>query len=144
MLLVCLGKLVVHTSSIKLPVVFLPSSWRWASAASASFKRPPIRAETTLSVTIEDPTATELPPGWIGFGDEDPDTFEPILPDGASFASVLASVDEFSITGAVPGFFFGNAFWDVQVDNITVNGQLVPEPTGGLLLLIGLLALRRR
>ncbi|MEM8679575.1 MAG: hypothetical protein AAGF97_09515, partial [Planctomycetota bacterium] len=60
---------------------------------------------TSLSVTIDDPTSATLPAGWIGFGDESP-TFEPILPAGATFASVLASVDEFQITGAVPGFFF--------------------------------------
>jgi hypothetical protein len=75
---------------------------------------------TTLSVTIDDPTSTTLPAGWIGFGDEDPNTFEPILPAGATFATVLASVDEFDVTGAVPGYFFTNAFWDVQIDNITV------------------------
>jgi hypothetical protein len=75
---------------------------------------------TTYSVTIDDPTSLTLPAGWIGFGDEDPNTFEPILPAGATFASVLASVDEFQVTGAVPGFFYTNAFWDVQVDNITV------------------------
>ena len=76
---------------------------------------------TTLAVTIDDPTATELPPGWIGFGDEDPSTFEPILPAGATFASVLAGVDEFQVTGAVPGFFYTNAIWDVQIDNIMVT-----------------------
>ena len=62
---------------------------------------------TTLSVNVEDPTQTELPPGVIGRGDEDPDTFEPILPDGATFASVLAGVDEFQVTTFKPGFFFG-------------------------------------
>lgn len=96
---------------------------------------------TNLSVTVADPTQTALPAGWIGFGDEDPNTFEPILPAGASFASVMAGVDEFRITGAVPGFFFTNAFWDVQVDNIAVT---VPEPTTATLLLLGALPLLRR
>ncbi|MEL7472674.1 MAG: hypothetical protein AAGK04_05090 [Planctomycetota bacterium] len=97
---------------------------------------------TTLSVTISDPTQVGLPAGWIGFGDEDPNTFEPILPAGATFASVLASVDEVHITGAVPGFFFGNAFSDVSIDNVTL---LVPTPaTASLLGLGGLLAARRR
>ncbi len=96
---------------------------------------------TTLSVTIDDPTSATLPPGWIGFGDEDPNTFEPILPAGADFATVLAGVDEFDVTGAVPGFFFTNAFWDVQIDNIAVT---VPEPRACALLLVGLLALGRR
>ncbi len=96
---------------------------------------------TTLSVTVDDPTSSSLPPGWVGFGDEDPMTFEPILPAGATFASVLASVDELHITGSAPGFFFTNAFWDVQVDNIAVT---VPEPGTSVLLLAGLLALARR
>lgn len=76
---------------------------------------------TTCSVTIDDPTMDGLPPGWIGFGDENPATFEPILPPGATFATVLASVDEFRLTGAVPGFFFNNAFFDARIDNISVN-----------------------
>lgn len=75
---------------------------------------------TTLSVTIDDPASTTLPPGWIGFGDTDPNTFEPILPAGATFASVLASVDEFDVTGNVPGFFYTDAIFDVQIDNISV------------------------
>lgn len=97
---------------------------------------------TTLSVTVSDPTSATLPAGWIGFGDTDLSTFEPKLPAGASFASVLAGVDEFRITGAVPGFFFNDAFWDVQVDNIAVT---VPEPgTVSLLLMAALPFVLRR
>lgn len=96
---------------------------------------------TTMSATIADPTSTTLPAGWIGFGDEDANTFEPILPAGATFASVLAGVDEFRITGAVPGFFFGHANWDVQIDNISVT---VPEPASLMLLSLGLLGVTRR
>ena len=76
---------------------------------------------TTYTAIIDDPTSATLPPGWIGFGDEDPMTFEPVLPAGATFATVLASVDEFRLTGAVPGFFFNNAFFDVRIDNISVK-----------------------
>ncbi len=97
---------------------------------------------TTLSVSIADPTQTTLPAGWVGFGDEDPNTFETILPAGATFASVLASVDEMHITGAAPGFFFTNAFWDVSIDNITLT---VPAPGSAALLGFGgLMAARRR
>jgi len=97
---------------------------------------------TTLSVFIADTTSTALPPGWVGFGDEDPITFEPRLPPGATFASVLAGVDEFDITGNAPGFFFTDAFWDVQVDNISI----VPEPGVATLLIAGLgsICLKRR
>ncbi len=87
---------------------------------------------TTLSVTIDDINSETLPAGWIGFGDEDPSTYGPILPEGATFASVLASVDEFDVTGAVPGYFFGNAFWDVLIDNITIvveDGGVATEDT---------------
>ncbi|MFK7960939.1 MAG: hypothetical protein AB8G96_10485 [Phycisphaerales bacterium] len=80
----------------------------------------------TLTVTIDDPTQTALPSGWIGFGDEDPQTFAPILPAGASFATVLAGVDEFRITGAIPGFFFGPANMDLSIDNITLEATMPP------------------
>ena len=76
---------------------------------------------TRLEVVIEDPTQAELPAGWIGFGDEDPDTFMPILPKGASFATVLASVDEVRITTFEPGFFYGFTVFDVRVDNVRVD-----------------------
>ena len=97
------------------------------SGASGVFFETPVLAAavqddwTTYSVTIDDPTVDELPSGWIGFGDEDPVTFEPMLPSGASFATVLAGVDEFRLTGAVPGFFFNNAFFDVRIDNVSVD-----------------------
>jgi hypothetical protein len=92
---------------------------------------------TTYSVTIDDPTSATLPSGWIGFGDEDPITFETILPAGATFATVLAGVDEFRLTGAVPGFFFTNAFYSARLDNISVT--TVPEPSSvGFIGLMGL------
>ena len=76
---------------------------------------------TRLSVTIDDPTQQDLPPGWIGFGDYDPVTFEPRLPPGATFASVLASVDEFRVTSYQPGWFYGFTDFNVRVDNIFVK-----------------------
>ena len=77
---------------------------------------------TTLSVTF-DPTSSDLPPGWIGFGDVN-EFFEPVLPAGVTFADILADVTEFDVTGAVPGFLFTDAFFDVRVDNIAV---ILPE-----------------
>jgi hypothetical protein len=96
---------------------------------------------TEFSVTIDDPTSAILPPGWIGFGEENLMTAELGLPPGATFATVLASVDEFAITGAVPGFFFTDAFYDIRIDNVAV---LVPEPGSCVLLLAGLLAIGYR
>ena len=91
---------------------------------------------TTYSVVIDDTSSKILPSGWIGFGDEDPNTFEPILPAGASFATVLAGVDELRLTGAVPGFFFTDAFFDVRIDNIGLKTTGIPEPTTSALFAI--------
>ena len=82
----------------------------------------------TLGVTIDDPTATALPAGWGGYGAEDPVTFEPVLPAGRTFASVLASVDEIRFTTYEPGYFFGFTNFDLRFDNIVVASP-VPEPT---------------
>lgn len=97
----------------------------------------------TYSVVIEDPHALVLPAGWGGYGDEDPNTYEPVLPADRTFASVLASVDEISFTTFVPGWFFGFTNFDIQVDNITIRS--VPAPTGlAVLGLAGLAGVRRR
>ena len=45
----------------------------------------------------------------------------PISQLGATFTSILASVDEMWITGAVPGFFFGSAVFDVRIDNVALE-----------------------
>ncbi|MHC5001998.1 MAG: PEP-CTERM sorting domain-containing protein [Planctomycetota bacterium] len=79
---------------------------------------------TTFTVTIEDPTSTELPPGWGGYGDETP-LAEPILPPGVTFADVLASIDEVALTTLEPGWFFGFTDFDVRIDNIAI------QTTGG-------------
>jgi len=75
----------------------------------------------TFRVTIEDPFASDLPPGWRGTGGEDPVTFEPILEPGRTFTSVLQSVDEIAFTTFVPGFFFSFTDFDMQIDNITIE-----------------------
>lgn len=98
---------------------------------------------TNFSVTIDDPTATDLPAGWGGYGDEDPGTFEPILPADRSFADVLAGVDEVAFTTLEPGFFFGFTDHDVQIDNISVT--TTPAPGAAVLFAtLGLGAARRR
>lgn len=95
----------------------------------------------THDVTISDPNATDLPAGWGGYGAEDPNTFEPILPAGRTFASVLAGVDEIAFSTYVPGFFFGFTDFDLGVDNISITTTTVPAP--GAIALLGLAGVRR-
>ncbi len=98
---------------------------------------------TTWGVTIADTSSLVLPAGWGGYGDEDPNTFEPRLPPGVTFRDVLAGVDSVAISTLIPGFFFGFTDFDVSVDNITLNR--VPTPgTAGLVMLGAGAALRRR
>jgi hypothetical protein len=73
-----------------------------------------------FEVDIANPSSATLPAGWGGYGDEDPVTFEPILPADRTFASVLQSVDEIHFTTFVPGFFFGFTNFVMQVDNPSV------------------------
>ena len=99
----------------------------------------------TLSVTVDDPTQAELPPGWVGYGDEDPTTFEPILPPGRTFANVLTGVDEVVLMTIEPGFFSTFVTYDVAIDNPTLSFTAVPEPTTAAALGFGVgLLLRRR
>jgi hypothetical protein len=99
---------------------------------------------TTLSVTIDDPRQAALPDGWIGFGDYDPITFLPLLPDDATFATVLAGVDEFHLTTFEPGFFYGFTDFNVRVDNLAVSVTPIPLPGALLFFGSGLLVLLRR
>lgn len=98
----------------------------------------------TRNFLIPDPTSTTLPTGWGGTGYEDPVTFEMRLPDGRTYADVLASVDEVRLTTFVPGYFYGFNFWEIGFDNVEV--RRVPTPAGVMLLAAGGLigATRRR
>ena len=98
----------------------------------------------TYSVIIDDTSATDLPAGWGGYGDEDPNTFEPILPADRTFESVLASVDELAFTTFVPGFFFGFTNFDMQVDNVGIRAIPAPSTGVAMLGLAGFAARRRR
>ncbi|MEZ6242637.1 MAG: GC-type dockerin domain-anchored protein [Phycisphaerales bacterium] len=94
---------------------------------------------TTYSATF-DPNSSELPAGWGGYGDEDPNTFEPILPADRTFSDVLAGADQVLFTTYVPGFFYGFTNFNIQVDNIRIqttdaggcNGADLAEPFGQL------------
>lgn len=76
---------------------------------------------TTFETEITDVNSTTLPAGWGGVGDEDPGTFEPILPAGSTWTSVLAGVDRIEFTTFVPGFFFGFTNFDVSFDNVSIQ-----------------------
>ncbi len=109
----------------------------WVSAADYS-------DFTTLSVTIDSTSSLDLPTGWGGYGAEDPVTFEPTLPDGVTFADILAGYDEVVLSTLLPGYFFTFDDYDLTLDNITIS-TVVPAPgAAGLLLAGGLVAARRR
>lgn len=100
---------------------------------------------TTYSVTF-DPNSTALPQGWGGYGAEDPDTFEPILPENLTFADVMGNVEELAFSTYEPGFFYGFTDFDIRVDNIRIVATPIPAPTALPLMLggLGLLGQRRR
>ncbi len=97
---------------------------------------------TTLSTTF-DPNAVALPAGWGGYGAEDPVTFEPMLPDGVTYADIMANVDEMAITTLLPGYFFSFDDYDFTLDNISIS--TVPAPSAlALIGLGGMVGTRRR
>jgi hypothetical protein len=98
---------------------------------------------STYSVTF-DPNAIDLPGGWGGYGAEDPNTFEPTLPDGVSFSDVLSGVDEIQFTTLQPGFFFGFTDHTIGIDNLSIT-RAVPAPSAiALLAFGGMVGTRRR
>ena len=100
------------------------SVWfRFAQVSSAS-----VAQWKTFTVTF-DPRSTALPPGWQGYGAEDPVTYAPILPPGVTFRDVLAGVDVVAFTTLEPGMFFGFTDHTFRIDNVTVTR--VPASTPG-------------
>ncbi|QOJ14238.1 MAG: PEP-CTERM sorting domain-containing protein [Planctomycetia bacterium] len=81
---------------------------------------------TRFSIVIDDPVTGSLPPGWGGAGAEDPNTFEPTLPPGRTFASVLANVEEIRFTTFEPGYFYGFTNFELRFDNPTVSALAAP------------------
>lgn len=75
---------------------------------------------TTYSVTFA-PRSRVLPEGWGGYGASNPVTFEPMLPEGVTFADVMAQMSEMAFTTLQPGYFYGEADFDLRVDNITIT-----------------------
>ena len=88
----------------------------------------------TFYFEITDPNSAELPAGWGGTGDSDPNTGEPALPPGVTYRDVMSSVDEVRITTFVPGYFYTFNFWEVGFDNIlveTIGGTGCPADFNG-------------
>ncbi|MGP1347554.1 MAG: PEP-CTERM sorting domain-containing protein [Phycisphaerales bacterium] len=97
----------------------------------------------TFQATVDDVLGEALPSGWNGAGDEDPNTFEPILPDGRTWTNVLQGVDRIEFTTFVPGFFYGFTNFNVSIDNVSIT----PVPGAGAMGVFGvcgLAAARRR
>jgi hypothetical protein len=80
---------------------------------------------TTLSVTF-DPRSATLPPGWRGYGAEDPVTYEPVLPPGVTFRDVLSGVDAIAFTTLQPGMFFGFTDHTFRIDNVSITRTSAP------------------
>lgn len=101
-----------------------------------------------------DPASPTLPPGWGGYGDEDPVSYLPRLPPDLRFSDVMAAVDEVAYSTYVPGEFYTDADFDVRVDNLRLqSAAALPIPTldveagFGLAILLALaayVALRRQ
>ncbi len=100
---------------------------------------------STYSVTF-DPNATDKPDGWGGYGAEDPNTFEPKLPENLTFADIMSSVEEMAFTTYEPGWMYGFTDFDIGIDNIRIDATLIPAPSAALAILglAGLAAGRRR
>ena len=76
---------------------------------------------TSFSISF-DPSSTELPDGWRGFGGDN-DQNGPVLPEGATFADIVANVDEIVFSTYDPEEFYLFAFFDVSVDNFSIDRQ---------------------
>ena len=74
----------------------------------------------TYTVTFP-PSSQVLPEGWGGYGAEDPETLEPMLPPGVTFADVMANVDELAFTTFEPGWIYGFTIFDARMDNLRIE-----------------------
>lgn len=104
-----------------------PTGYPWASVW---YVFGPIQADTQWSsfdATVDNPASTVMPPGWGGYGAEDPVTFEPMLPPGVTFADVMANVDEVAFTTLQPGYFYIDLFFNVRMDNLRISRIPLPD-----------------
>ncbi len=120
-----------------------PAGYPWVSVwASLGVLNESNPGWHTWGVSIPDTSMIDLPAGWGGYGAEDPNTFEPMLPADRTFTDVLAGVDQIAFTTFVPGFFFTMSDYDVAVDNI--GAFRVPESTTAVIVLLGAMTVVRR
>jgi hypothetical protein len=99
-------------------------SWPWTSVIyPAGYFQNRAAGWKTFTIDIEDPSATEVPEGWTGFGGpESPTTYMPQLPPDRTFADVMAGVDEIVFHSIEPGYFYSIGFThDMDFDNITIK-----------------------
>ena len=87
---------------------------------------------TTFSADVVDVLSDTLPAGWNGLGDEDPQTFEPVLPAGRTWSNVLQGVDRIELTTYVPGYFYGFTNFSLSIDNVSIAPLTPPGPIGDL------------
>lgn len=73
----------------------------------------------TLTASIADPSAADLPEGWAT--NIDVDNFE--LPEGVTFADIVSGIDRIQYTTLEPGFFFSSSEFDVSIDNVSITTQ---------------------
>ncbi len=86
-------------------------------------------AWTRFSADVLDATSDSLGAGWHGGGDEDPNTFEPVLPAGRTWANVLQGVDRVQFTTFEPGYFYGFTNFKLSIDNVAIE-SLAPALIG--------------
>ncbi len=99
-------------------------SWPWTSVIYAAGYFPDrLDGWKNFEIDIADPTATEVPEGWFGFGGpENPTTYMPQLPPDRTFADVMAGVDEIVLHSVEPGYFYSIGFLhDIDFDNLTIK-----------------------
>ncbi len=80
---------------------------------------------TTYTVTF-DPRETALPQGWGGTGADDPETGAPILPNGVTFTSVLAEVNEATVFAQIPYQSYDPADFKLRIDNLRIVHDSAP------------------
>jgi len=100
------------------------NTWPWTSVIyQAGYFQNRDAGWKNFEIDIADPSATEMPEGWVGFGGpESTTTYMPQLPPDRTFADVMAGIDEIQMHTLEPGYFYSIGFThDIRFDNITIK-----------------------